>query len=195
MSVNYDPIAKQYLMERAKLGSDKYVHKLLNYLKPESNILDLGCGAGVPVDNILLKAGHSVMGIDISREQIKLARQKCRGGRYEVGDICELKPGQYKAEAIVSFYTMFHIPREKHLPLLKVMASYLRPGGWLLISMGEVEFQGEHMMYGRGVWASQYGRLTNCKMIKEAGYRIFLEEIDRSGGENHQIIMAKKLGR
>ena len=138
----YDKVASVYLANRDRLKSGKYIQQLLKYLPKKSRILDLGCGAGVPVDDTLLKAGHTVVGIDISNEQIKLARKKCPEGEYQVGDIRELREGEYKAEAVVSFYTIFHISRDKQAGILKIMASYLVSGGWLLITMGDREFEG-----------------------------------------------------
>ncbi len=66
----YELVGEAYLAEREKLRSDKHVRKLLKRLKPNSKILDLGCGAGVPVDDLLLAAGHEVVAIDISPQMM-----------------------------------------------------------------------------------------------------------------------------
>ena len=188
----YDKIAKVYLANRDRLKSGKYVQQLLKYLPKKSIILDLGCGAGIPVDDILIKAGHSVVGIDISLEQIKLARQSCRAGDFLVGDIRDLKLDEYRVQAIVSFYTIFHVPRDEQLKLLKILSSYLSAGGMLLVTMGDREFEGEHTMYGEPMWSSQYGTVKNRKLLESAGFSILLDEIDTSGGERHQVIIAFK---
>jgi ubiquinone/menaquinone biosynthesis C-methylase UbiE len=190
---SYDKIANVYLANRDRLKSGKYVQQLLKYLPKNSTILDLGCGAGVGVDDVLLKAGHFVTGIDISSEQIKLARKNCTEGDYTVGDIMGLKKGEYSTQAIVSFYTFFHIPRAKQASLLKILASYVKRGGMLLITMGDREFEGSHQLYGTEMWSSQYGTAKNRQMITRAGFKIIIDEIDNSGGERHQIILAEKL--
>lgn len=192
MRDGYDKIADVYLANRDRLKSGRYVQQLLKYLPKNSTILDLGCGAGVPVDDILLKAGHEVRGIDISSEQIKLARKKCPRGQYSVGDIQDLESGQYQAQAVVSFYTIFHIPRAKQGNLLKVMASFLPKGGMLLITMGDREFEGEHILHGEKMWSSQYGTKQNREMVERAGFGIITDELDNSGGERHQVILAQK---
>ena len=196
----YDRMAKAYLAKRDNLKSGKYVQELLKYLTKNSTVLDLGCGAGVPIDDILLKSGHSVTGIDISGEQIKLARNNCRGGEFFVGNIENLREGEYSVDVIVSFYTLFHISRDKQAAILKIIASYLVSGGWLLITMGDREFEGEHMLHGVKMWSSQFGTVKNHKMVEECslpagrqGFKILMDELDTSGGERHQIILAKKL--
>ena len=189
----YDKIAISYLENRINLKSGKYLKQLLKFLPKRSLILDLGCGAGVPVDDILLKAGHQVIGIDISPRQIANARKYCPGGEYLVGDIGELKTDEYQAQAIVCFYTIFHIQRSRQSELLRVMGSYLPSGGMLLITMGDREFEGEHMMHGESMWASQYGTAKNRAMVETAGFDVILDEVDTSGGERHQVIMGVKL--
>lgn len=190
---SYDKIVKPYLANRDKLKSGKYLRQLLKFLPKNSRILDLGCGAGVPVDDVLLKAGHSVIGIDISSEQIAFARKNCKGGQYLIGDMADLKENEYEVEAIVSFYAIFHIKRNRHAEWLKVVASNLSKGGKLLITMGDREFEGTHKLYGQELWSSQYGTAKNRQMIKEAGFEILLDEVDTSGGERHQVIMAEKI--
>lgn len=189
----YDKIAQAYLQNRDNLKTSKYVTQLLKLLPKKSLVIDLGCGAGVPVDDILLKSGHGVIGIDISSEQIKLARKNCRGGEFIVGDIIELKEGEYSAQAVISFYTLFHVPRETQLQVLKVISSFLDSGGKFLITMGDREFEGNHILYGQPMWSSQYGTTKNHMMIESAGFRILMDEIDTSGGERHQVILAEKI--
>ncbi len=189
----YDKIAFEYLAKRVNLKSGKYVQQLLKYLPKNASVLDLGCGAGVPVDDLFLKAGHLVTGIDISSEQIKLAQKNCKGGEFIVGNIADLKTGDYKVDAVVSFYTLFHVERDKHSKILKTIASYLPKGGMLLLTMGDREFEGEHIMYGEKMWSSQFGTAKNRKVVEEAGFRVLMDELDSSGGERHQIIMAEKL--
>lgn len=188
----YNALASRYLADRDMLKSGPYVRKLLKHLRPQSAILDLGCGAGEPVDDILLSAGHSVHGIDISEEMIRRARRLCPGGEYTVSDIAQLAPGQYSVDAIVSFYAFFHVPRARHAELLKTLASYLPAGGMLLITLGDREFEGETEFYGTRIWWSQWGATKNSELVRRAGFEIILDELSRSGGETHQVILARK---
>lgn len=190
---SYNKIAATYLANRDRLKSGKYVQQLLRYLPKKSTVLDLGCGAGVPVDDILLKAGHSVIGIDNSVEQIKLARKNCKEGDFLVGDITELKEKEYQVEAVVSFYTIFHTPRDSQAKTFKIISTYLKKGGMLLVTMGDREFEGTHLLHGSPMWSSQYGTTKNRQLIEAAGFKILTEEIDVSGGERHQVILAEKL--
>ncbi len=188
----YDKIARTYLDNRERLRSGKYVQDFLKLLPKNSTVLDLGCGAGVPVDDVIIKAGHQVVGIDISKSQIELARKKCPKGQYIIQDISKLTMNEYEVAGIVSFYTIFHLPRVSHQDLFIKLASYLSKGGILLVTMGDREFEGEHMLHGGKMWSSQYGTKVNRGLIEKAGFKIILDELDNSGGERHQVILGEK---
>lgn len=189
----YNQIAHIYQKDRDSLKSNKYLHKLLQLLRPQSYVLDLGCGSGNPIDTELIKHDHLVIGLDISPVQIELARKNCPTGSFSVRDIQTLRLGEYSVDAVVSFYTFFHIPREKHLELLKKVNSFLPIGGLFLLTMGEKDFEGEHTMFGANMWSSQYGPQKNAQMLQDTGFEILLDTIDRTGNENHQILLVKKI--
>ncbi|MFZ5437995.1 MAG: class I SAM-dependent methyltransferase [Patescibacteria group bacterium] len=188
----YNQMAGAYLQDRSRLRSHRYVTRFEEILPRQASILDLGCGAGVPVDDYLIKKGHLVTGLDISETQINMAKQRCKGGAFFVKDIMELKENEYQVDAVVSLYTIFHLPRKMHLDFLEKIASFLPVGGKLLISMGEDNFEAEHDLYGQKVWSSHYDARTNLEMVKNAGFEILLSEIDQSGQEKHLFILAEK---
>src|SRR5690242_7764515 len=95
----YDAVADAYIAERHRLRSAKYVRRFLTLLSVHSTVLDLGCGAGAPVDDMLIKAGHHVVGIDISQELISRARTLVPGGEYRIGDVSRLTPHDFAVDA------------------------------------------------------------------------------------------------
>lgn len=188
----YNQVAYQYLADRQQLRSNKYLTKFLQLLKSQSHVLDLGCGAGIPIDDVLLKKGHLVTGLDIAEQQIKLAKKSCPQGEFIVKNIADLEFSEYQADAVVSFYTIFHLPRNQHLQFLQKINSFLPPGGLMLITMGDHDFEGWHDFYGVKIWSSHYGSGKNKVLVEQAGFEILLDEIDKSGREKHQIILGRK---
>ncbi|MFO8053348.1 MAG: class I SAM-dependent methyltransferase, partial [Candidatus Omnitrophota bacterium] len=134
----------------------------------------------------------SVIGIDISEKQIQLAKQNVKGAEFKVGDMAELKKGEYKVDAIIAFYSIFHIPRKKHKQLLKTLASFLPKGGLILITMGATSWQGTDEFFGHQMWWSHYGAEKNRKIINQVGFEVIFDEVDKSGEEKHLIILARK---
>jgi trans-aconitate methyltransferase len=182
----------QYLSHRDALKSSKYLYKLLPYLPKRATILDVGCGAGVPVDDLLNKYGHSVTGLDISPTMIDRARRLCPENNYVVRDMGTLKPAEFAVDAVVSFYALFHIPRTQHKHALTTWLSYLPVGGMLLATLGDVDFEGEHNLHGVRMWSSQWGVTKNRALLATLPLSILVDEVDTSGGEHHHVILARK---
>jgi cyclopropane fatty-acyl-phospholipid synthase-like methyltransferase len=110
----YEKAADNYAANREQFESIKYLEQFSKLIGKGKTVLDVGCGAGKPVDAYLIKQGFAVNGIDISERMIELAKKNVPHGFYEVKDMSKLKEGEYCVDGIVSFYAIFHTPREKH---------------------------------------------------------------------------------
>lgn len=188
----YDKVAGDYSATRDQFSNVKHLDKLSALLKPNSTILDIGCGAGLPIDQYFIDHGHKVIGIDISEKQIDLAKNNIPQGEFFVKDMSDLKAGEYSVDAVVSFYAIFHIPRKEHEDLFKKINSFLPEGGLLLVTMGAGEYEGlEDNFFGTKMWWSHFGADKNRQIIKNAGFEILLDKIDVGDKERHQIILAK----
>lgn len=192
VAATYNSLGQKYLAYRELLRSERYVRALLGRLTKPGMVLDVGCGAGVPVDDLVVAEGHELIGIDVSKVMIELARRAVPAGSYCVREMRSMRVGEYSASAIICLYSLFHIPRTEHLQMLKIFAGNLEPRGYLLITMGDVEYEGEHEMYGVLSYSSQWSRTKNRMIVELAGYKVISDELERSGGECHQMILARK---
>lgn len=189
----YNALAENYGAGRDQFQNIPYLEKLQALLNPGSQILDVGCGSGVPIDRFFIENGHAVLGIDISEKQIELAQKNVPEARYKVADMSRFVEAEYTVDAIVSFYAIFHTNREEHLEILKKLYSFLKPGGYLLITMGVDDWDGkETNFFGGEMQWSQYNAEKNNELVQEAGFRILLSEVDTSGGEKHLVILGRK---
>ncbi len=112
----YDRIAQRYLefaqrsLERGKPSTARmnYLQKLLERLPAQAQVLELGCGAGVPCTQILAKQAH-LMGVDISAAQIELARQHVPNATLFQADMMTLEFPPATFDAIVAQFYGFAI--------------------------------------------------------------------------------------
>lgn len=168
------------------------IEELLKSISQNSLVLDLGCGVGLPYDGYIVKKGFEVKGIDISEKHIELAKKNVPQADYSVNDFfTEFKE---KFDAIISFYAIFHIPRDEHLKLFKKIHSDLKENGYILLTLGledmkndvNPDFAGAKMM-----WSSYDGN-KNKELIEKAGFKILLSAEDKRE-ENHLFILARKI--
>lgn len=187
----YDQAAERYAASRDQFQNVAHLERFKKVLPSPATVLDVGCGSGIPVAKYLVERGYDVIGIDFAPKQVDLARELVPGGSFEVRNMLELKAGEYHVDGLVSFYAVFHTPRQTHAELLRRFASFVRPGGALLITMGAEEWEGtETDWHGVEMFWSHFGADTNKRLVDEAGFEIQSAEIAGSGGEAHQVITA-----
>ncbi len=188
----YNKIAQTYAGERDAFPNIPYLEKFIALLSPGATILDLGCGAGAPIDRFLVDKGFKVIGVDLAEKQIELAKKSVPEATYQVKDMSELQPNEYSVDAVISFYAIFHIPRKTHKLLFQKIHSFLKPNGIILVTMASTDWEGiDEDFYGEKMYESHYAPEVNSQIVKEAGFNIILDEIDTSGNEKHQVILAK----
>ena len=174
-----------------------YFDKLLGLIHDNSQILDLGCGSGIPFDLYLADNNHHVTGIDISEKQIRLAEKLVPQCSYIVGDYSCINLNQ-KYDAVISLYSLFHIPKEEHEGIIRKIYSILKQNGVLIITMGvynteEIEVENDFCGKIKMAW-SNYDAETNINIIKHTGFKIIKSdnEIDYGSSEEHMWILAGK---
>jgi len=188
----YEKVADNYTAQRDQFKSLSHLERFIEFVPMGGTILDVGCGAGRPVDEFFIEQGFAVHGLDISDRMIGLARGNVPQASYEVRDMSDLKKGEYCVDGVVSFYSIFHTPREQHQALFSRFASFMPNGGAMLITMGAGEWEGfEEDFHGARMYWSHYGADRNTELVESAGFRVLLNEIDRSANEDHQIIIAR----
>ncbi|MGH2806782.1 MAG: class I SAM-dependent methyltransferase [Actinomycetota bacterium] len=190
----YDRVAEHYAASRDRFENDRHLQVLVELRPPPARVLDVGCGSGVPVAEFLVARGYDVVGIDVSSEQIRLARAAVPAATFEVRDMLELRPRDYDVDALVSFYAIFHTPRERHRELLRTLASFLSLGGIALFTMGASDWEGtEADFHGAEMYWSHFAPEANRNLIETSGFAIELDEIDSHDNEEHQVIVARRL--
>jgi predicted TPR repeat methyltransferase len=185
----YDRIAERYLeWVRTDRSTTRlrYTQMLLDALPPGAAVLDLGCGAGGPTTEAL--AGRfQVTGVDISARSIVLARQNVPGAQFLQADMAELDFPAGSFDAVAAFYSIIHVPRDQQGSLFGRIASWLRPGGLLLATMGthslDVDYCEDYL--GAPMYWSTFDSGTNRHMVEGAELEIVQarEETEEEDGQ------------
>jgi SAM-dependent methyltransferase len=117
----------------ADSGDDPYHDVLLRHVPlPCGAALEVGCGAGGFTRRLAARAG-SVLGIDLSPEMIRIARERSIGlgnVEYRVADWMAWEAPAEAFDCVVSIATLHHLPM---VDAVRRMKRALRPGGTLLL--------------------------------------------------------------
>jgi len=138
VEAGYDAVAEHYLIWSARITDDPRLHYLAEFdrrLPDGAQVLELGCGAGVPCTAKLAER-HDVLGVDLSQHQIDLARATVPAARFEKADMTALDFPDGSFDGVCAFYSILHVPRAEQPGLIAKIARWLKPGGLFLASLG-----------------------------------------------------------
>ena len=172
----YDRIFEEHRQWAAHVRAEeraRYTAVLLDKVPPGAEVLDLGCGVGLPTTRQLAER-FQVTGVELSAEQVKAARQNVPQATFLHADMTELHFPSHSFDAVAAFYSLLHVPRQEQRGLLRVIAGWLRSGGLLVATMGadpvESGFNADWL--GAPMYWSCYDSQTNRRLVREAGFSI-----------------------
>lgn len=192
----YDVLSYRYRDDDADEGQyAAWLAALKDRVPAGGRVLDVGCGCGVPVARSLAAAGFAVRGIDFSETQIERARQLVPAARFMQVDATRIAFGNGVFDAVVCLYTLIHMPLGKQPKLLRHIARWLRPGGWLLATTGSEAWTGTEQSWLGGpapMWWSQGDAADYRSWLREAGLDIIEESFVPEDDGGHALFWARK---
>jgi SAM-dependent methyltransferase len=110
---------------------------------------------------------------------------------------CAFAPASF--DAVVSFYAIFHIPRVEHGALFRRIASWLRPGGYLLASVGRTDNDDyTEEFFGVEMFWSHFAADRYREMVTDSGFTLLGDTTLAHGyrhpaaAEAHPLLFAQK---
>jgi SAM-dependent methyltransferase len=167
-------------------GDNKFkkacIAKAISMLSVGSRVLDVGCGTGVPVSEMLAEAGLDVVGCDISPKMIKLAQTRVKG-HFTVSDMLNYKSEGKFAAIFMIFSTLQLSYADFHFAAYK-FGSALQPGGFLVLGQmpSDTYVKGDSSYDEAKVYVEDYpapfmGEMLPTLMLSAEGQRNFLSSL------------------
>ena len=171
-------------------------------ISPASNILDIGCGYGDGVCNIVLEFRCKATAIDINKDNIKIAQTAAEQKKishlitFQTGDILDKRVGDNFDLVLAEGGVLTMLERQRSVEMIK---GFLIPRGWLafsdLILLADREKIPSEILHiydnERFKYESESGYR---KLLKSAGFDIHLMTlVPQSGWDNYYAHMARRL--
>lgn len=186
----YNRFAATYESNRDLFDASTIFDEFYSGLNSQTgNILDLGCGAGEPFARWFLDRGWTVNGVDFSSEMLKLAHRHTPEMKAICADMCEVNFDKSTFDAIISIYSLFHVPRESHLHLFQNWQRWLRPCGKVLFTYatreytGHDEFDGNKEFLGQQLFYSHDREIVLLDKLHQSGLTVQSAVKREIGGE------------
>lgn len=176
----YNAIADRYF-ELARHVPDSHPRRertemLLARLPGAADVLELGCGGGLPVARRIVDAGHRYTGVDISERQIALAQQHVPEGEFVVGDIVAVSFSRRQFDAALVLYAITHVPRQRWPVIARKVYEWLKPGGLLLINVPARGSPGwleeDFLGFGADNWTNALDASETIELLADTGFDV-----------------------
>ena len=190
VAAGYDVIAEAYLKRYGRSTvRDYWLNELTARLPAHARVLDLGCGAGLPVARELAARGFAVVGVDGSARQVEMARRNVAGAEFIQADLTTVDLSPAAFDAVAAFYSITHVPRDEHPALLQRIATWLKPGGLFVASMGAEPLRDHcEQWLGTRMFFSHYGADENAVLVRAAGFTIEQAEVVAQDNEDASFL-------
>jgi SAM-dependent methyltransferase len=188
----YDAIAERYFAWSDADPSPTrraWLDRATQRIPPDTDVLDLGCGAGVPM-TAALAVGRRVTGVDLSARQLALARRNVPSATFLRADMSTLDLPAESLDAVTAFYSLTHLPQAELPDLLASIHRWLRPGGVFFASLGaqespdavEADWLGVPMFFGH------HGAKRNRAIVRRAGLEIEEAVVEEEPEDRHAAL-------
>jgi diadenosine tetraphosphate (Ap4A) HIT family hydrolase/SAM-dependent methyltransferase len=152
-----------------------YIERVLAMAdSPPSRAVELGCGPGLPVGRFLAER-CSYLGVDLSAAMLRRAAVNVPTGVFIQADMTRLALAANSIDLVVAFYSITHLPRDRHSALFQSVAEWLRPGGWFVATLGTGDNPGgteADWLGGGPMFWSGFDVETNVKLLRQAGLEV-----------------------
>ncbi len=191
---SYNRISRAYRgdsVSRDK-GYFRWLEILTPLLKSGDPVLDLGCGCGIPVAQELART-FRVTGVDISEVQIARAKSLVPEATFLHEDITSVNFPSNTFAGIVSFFAIIHIPSKEQQPIFKSIFRWLKPGGYLIVTIGHKAWTGyDDDWYGARMYWSHADEDTYLNWLQEIGFVIQHRQFLPEGDSGHVLLLAQR---
>jgi 2-polyprenyl-3-methyl-5-hydroxy-6-metoxy-1,4-benzoquinol methylase len=187
-SNGYEAIAHRYMSarQRSRVGA-QVVRAWARRLPQGANVLDVGCGDGVPVTEVLNESGFEVYGVDASATMIASFRNRFPNAHVECSTVEDSTFFGKSFNGIVAWGLLFLLARNAQECLLAKIAASLITGGQFLFTAPSQACSWLDAMTGQE--SLSLGREEYQRVLQNVGLTLIEEQQDE--GDNHYYLVSK----
>ncbi|MFI5475483.1 class I SAM-dependent methyltransferase [Streptomyces cacaoi] len=150
---------------------------LLGRLAPGGRVLDVGSGTGRPTAETLARAGHHVLGVDVSPVMVELAARQVPEAEFRCLDARELPLEEGSLDAVCVYFSLLQLDRAQQSELIGRLARALRPGGSLALATVPLDVAGVDAVFmGQPVRVTSFAGEDLVDVVTGAGLTVLAEE-------------------
>jgi SAM-dependent methyltransferase len=187
-SNGYEAVARRFIDQRSSSVGVETVRAWAQAFSPRAAILDLGCGHGQPITDLLVKEGFSVYGVDASACLIEELRARLPSVHAECAAIEDSAFFGRSFDGVVASGLMFLLtPKTQALVVTKVARSLNLGGRFLFTAPWQVCTWADALT---GRCSVSLGREAYVRLLAAEGLQLEAEFQDEGGNHFYASVKA-----
>ena len=175
----------------AKLIEGTWLDRFVALLPERAEILDLGCGPGVPVGRALVARGHALTGVDAAPEMIALFEKNLPGQQAIVADMRALRL-QRLFDGLLAWDSFFHLPPTAQRAMFPVFREHAKPGSALMFTSGPTCGEAIGALEGEPLYHASLGPDAYRALLDQNGFEVVCHTIEDPDCGGHSVWLAQR---
>lgn len=174
-----------------RLVERTWLDRFLAVLDPEADVLDVGCGSGLPIARYLAQRGHRVTGIDSSPEMIALFRRNLPEGQAETGDMRTLRLGR-RFGGLIAWNSFFHLDPDTQRAMFDIFAAHAGPGAALTFTSGPKQGVAMGLLEGEPLYHASLAPGEYRALLDTHDFDLLASKLEDPDCAGHSVWLAQR---
>ncbi|AHG22501.1 methyltransferase [Chania multitudinisentens RB-25] len=168
----YEKLADNWEQLRSTdLFEQPWLDKFLNLLPVNGQILDIGCGNGVPIAEYFIRQNFQVVGVDSSQSMIGHCQQRFPEQLWNVADMRLLALHQ-KFDGLIAWDSFFHLTREDQRNMFRVFKRHANSKAVLMFTSGPSDGEVVGVFEGEQLYHASLAPAEYRQLLKNNGFSV-----------------------
>ena len=160
-----------------------WLDRFLNLLPENGQILDIGCGNGMPIVDYFIRLGFQVTGVDSSQPMIDRCQQRFPKQRWAVADMRTLAlTGKF--DGLIAWDSFFHLTREDQRQMFHIFRQHANRQAALMFTSGTSNGESIGIFEGEALYHASLAEEEYRQLLQEQGFgvvKMVIEDPDCGG--------------
>jgi SAM-dependent methyltransferase len=168
-----------------------WLDRFIALLPPSGSVVDIGCGAGVPITGYLLSRGLAVTGVDSASAMIERCIARFPSAEFLVADMRTLALHR-RFDGLIAWDSFFHLTAEDQRGMFPVFAAHAAESAALLFTSGPERGEAIGTFEGEPLYHASLAPAEYRSLLSAAGFGVVetVSEDPTCGG--HTVWLARK---
>lgn len=160
-----------------RLIEGAWLDRFCDLLPAAADVLDIGCGSGLPIAGELVRRGFEVTGIDAAPEMLALFRQNVPDMPAIPGDMRRLSLGRRYA-GLLAWDSFFHLSPDDQRTMFGRFREHALPGAALMFTSGPAEGSAIGELEGEPLYHGSLGPDEYRTLLYDANFRVIAQVVE-----------------